>query len=855
VLHTALILSLLAQTLTKPPTLLKQVAPDTTDAGVTTPGTVVMEIDLSAEGKVTAVKVVQPLSPELDAAAVKALEQFEFTPAEIDGQPAPVRIQYALTFEPPPMVVLGEPDAGHLPVKNLFGVLRTAGTREPVANATVNVGEQSVFSSESGEFEFTDVPAGEVTVVVSASAFEKFESKETIRADERTEVTYYLKATGTPTLETIVRSDKDRREVTQVKLTRAEMRLVAGTQGDAFKVLQSLPGVARAAFGSGALVVRGSKSWDSRVYVDEIQVPQLFHFAGLSATFNAATVESISFQPGNWGVGFGRSIGGLVQAEVRTPSTKGLHGYVDLSTFDVSAMVELPVSDKWSVSVAGRRGLADLTLPFAIKTFAGPAANSIGFSLAPQYFDYQLRAERRGTSKSRLFISLYGSSDRYAFINPNPFIDPATEGNQGSAGNAIAYHRLTLGFDYRFSDRVTFISRNSIGFDQYEQLGGATDIFYKGTQTPIQARERFRIDIPEANLSLSTGLDVLVVPTFVDAQSPPNFKANQVPDPYVARRLFVDRSTSFFVEPALFVEAQWRPWESLSITGGVRVDYESYMKDVWADPRLGVAWTPVDWLTLKGGAALYHQPPDYRVGQLSPVFGNPDLLPEGAAHFTVGAETRFTEYLSFDASVYYKQLYSQVRQVLTSGLGSDVNIPGAETRFASSGYGRAYGAEFLLRHKLHKNFFGWIAYSLSRFERDGYGGAQWSPGPLDQPHNLIVVASYKLPWDITVGARFRFASGPLVTPVVASLYDVDGNYYYPLPGVPWSERLPSFFQLDARIDKRFVFNSWVLALYVDVQNVTNQQNPEGLFYSFNYTQKAYVYGIPILPSIGVRGEL
>ncbi|MEI7680798.1 MAG: hypothetical protein WCK07_15465, partial [Betaproteobacteria bacterium] len=82
-------------------------------------------------------------------------------------------------------------------------------------------------------------------------------------------------------------------------------------------------------------------------------------------------------------------------------------------------------------------------------------------------------------------------------------------------------------------------------------------------------------------------------------------------------------------------------------------------------------------------------------------------------------------------SVYYKQLFDQVRQVLTSWLGSDVNIPGADTRFASTGYGRAYGAELLLRHKLTKNFFGWVAYSLSRYERDGYGGAQWSAGPLD----------------------------------------------------------------------------------------------------------------------------
>jgi len=90
----------LAQTLTKPPTLLKQVEPDTGDAGVLT-GTVIMEVDVGLDGKVLEVKVVNGLSPALDAAAVAAIRQFEFTPAELDHQPAAVRIQYALTFEAP----------------------------------------------------------------------------------------------------------------------------------------------------------------------------------------------------------------------------------------------------------------------------------------------------------------------------------------------------------------------------------------------------------------------------------------------------------------------------------------------------------------------------------------------------------------------------------------------------------------------------------------------------------------------------------------------------------------------------------------------------------------------------------
>ena len=34
----------------------------------------------------------------------------------------------------------------------------------------------------------------------------------------------------------------------------------------------------------------------------------------------------------------------------------------------------------------------------------------------------------------------------------------------------------------------------------------------------------------------------------------------------------------------------------------------------------------------------------------------------------------------------------------------------------------------------------------------------------------------------------------------------------------------------------------------------NQQNPEALFYNHNYSQSASVTGIPILPTLGVRGE-
>ncbi len=860
-------LTVLAQSAPKPPVLLKQVPPEypasQLDGG--SDAAVVLEIDIGTDGRVMKVNVVQSAGEDFDAAAVAAAEQLEFEPAEYDGAPVAVRIQYTSRFFAPVPELIEEPDAGVEPQVNFSGELLAAGTREPVAGAQLSIGEVVVDADEAGRFEFPPLPPGEVEVTVVAPGFEKFTEVETLVEGERTEVRYVMMANDDTNV-TVVRATRDRKEVSQVKLTAQEFRMVAGTRNDAFKVVQNLPGVARSPFGGAALVVRGSKAWDSRSYVDEIQIPQLFHFAGLNATFNTAMVETIGFTPGNFGADYGRSIGGLVQADVRTPSKSKVHGAVDLNFFDVSAHLETPVTENWSASAAGRFGLAQFTVPFAINAFAPPETQgSLGFARAPQFWDYQVRVERREpNSKNRVFITVFGSSDSWAFLRENAFTDDDIEGNQGAANSSQLYNRLVVGVDQRLSDRVTFISRNSVGFDVSEQQGATNEIFYKSTLIPIQLRERFRIDIPEANLVLGAGLDALITPAFLDAQQPPPFAVNQIPEPYLTRRLVSATERTVYVEPGLFAEATWTPTTRFSLNGGVRFDGEAVvMQKVWVNPRLTARYAFLDdathwfsYLALKAGAGLYQQPPDYRAGLLSPTFGNPNLKPEGAAHFMLGAETRFVDLIEFNVQGYYKYLFDQTRQVFATGAytGSDLNIAGNNGHYESVGYGVSYGAEFLLRIRPTRYFVGWVAYTLSRFERDYYGGVLWAPGQLDQPHNLIVVGSFTLPYGFNVGLRFRYASGPLVTPYIGSVFDANGGYFIALPRLPWSERLPDFIQLDARIDKRFVFDAWTLVIYADVQNVTNQQNPEALYYNYDYSKRAYVNGIPILPTLGLRGE-
>jgi len=841
--------------LTKAPALVKQVEAvfpvDMLDAG--TGGTVEMEVDLGADGKVMDARVIQSAGAAFDFSALEAVKQFEFTPAEVDGQPSAVRIQYSYEFFFRPEVITTalDPDAGTPEdVVNFEGTLVERGTRLPLPAANIVIGEKEAVSDELGRFSFRGIPPGPQRVVVSAPDYAKYEVTETLKPGEKTVATYFVRRKVYGGFETVVRGQKERKEVAQVTIKQEEMRLIPGTNGDAFRVVQNLPSVARSPFGIGLVVVRGSKPYDTRTYVDGAQVPLLFHFGGLFSTFNSNLLQDLNFQPGNFGVEYGRNIGALIYANVRTPSQLGVHGYTDINVVDASGLIEAPLSENWSAAASFRRSWVDVLVPWGLKTFYPRALEVLSFTVTPNYFDWQVRAEwKPKTGRKRFFVTLFGSSDALKLALPNPALDP--EG-RGEFGTTIGYNRLLVGFDTAVTKNVFFSSRTYAGIDSLTITGG-TDLYAKGQQWPVATRNAFKIELESLNLTLDTGLDLSLLPYRLNFQTPPPFKLNQIPDPFLSRQLRQEDTTVVTFQPAAFLEATWRPVPSLKIIGGVRADYELQMNKGWVDPRLAALWSPTDKLTLKGGIGQYHQSPDYRSGQLSKKFGNPDLLPEGANHYTIGAEARFTDAISLDVQLYYKDLFHQSRPTLALESGS-ANIDELDLNYVSTGYGKSYGAEVLLRHALTKNFFGWISYSLSRTERDFAQGREYGTHPLDQPHNLVIVASYKLPLDFIVGAKLRYTSGPLNTPNIGSIYDANGNYYYPLFGKQWSRRLPDFFQLDVRIDRRFVFERWMLALYVDVQNVTNRSNVEGVTSNYDYTKEQYIYGLPIVPVLGVRAE-
>ncbi len=188
-----------------------------------------------------------------------------------------------------------------------------------------------------------------------------------------------------------------------------------------------------------------------------------------------------------------------------------------------------------------------------------------------------------------------------------------------------------------------------------------------------------------------------------------------------------------------------------------------------------------------------------------------------------------------------------------------VRDPAPTPKLANSllqtGSGRSYGAQLLLSLKPWHRFAGSLAYTISRSERRTSAASSYRLFDYDEPHLLTAQASRALgAW--AVGLRFRYASGAPRTPVIGAFYDETGDAFQPILGPQNSARLPSFWQLDVRVDRGFRLSERArLTAYAELLNLTNHANAEEYAYSQNYARRGLITGLPLVGVLGARLEL
>ena len=818
--------------------------------------TVELELAIGADGHVSEANVLNGSGkPELDEAAKSAALLLEFEPAEIDGAPAPVRIKYRYDIAPP-VVVETQPDTA-----TFAGSVLDQKTKQPLAGVKVELDTgQRATTGDDGHFVIENVVPGAHSVTLAGPTFTPIGTEETLEGGRRYEASYEVQvaAVAIPEderadFEVVITATKLGSKITSTEVTAEQGARVAGTGGDVAKVVENLPGVARSTVGSGQIVVWGASPQDTRVYVDGVHIPVLYHEGGFRSVVHSDLVRSVELQPGGYGASYGRGLGGLVTVGLRSLDEPGYHGSVQLDAIDASASLRGSVSDKWHFGVAARRSHLDWVL-------ARVTSKDVGdFVPIPRYWDAQARVLYTPNEASSLEA---GTLFSYDTIDHN--LGASDPNDIKRESKVTRFSRYYLHYVHKHEGDTTSVVPY-FGFDEtrIRDIFGIVPAELDNRSTIYGVRASHTTN-PVPWIAFSAGVDVEVAVSSLkrngSVTTPPREGDLHVFGQLPQDQDNFDSWTTTVAGVAPYAEADFSLFDDqLHVIPGLRLEPElvrvsrlappesdvpplgAIREDTAIDPRIAVRWNINKRISAKAAYGIYHQPP---LGEdLSSVFGNPKLGPANARHYLGGGVFKLTKPISLEVTSFFSHSEDLAYR-------SPLPTPVRAAALLQGGVGRAYGTQFLLRHDLVDRFFGWLSLSIIRSERRDAHGA-YRLFDFDQTLVFTAVGSYDLGAGFDIGGRFRYSSGYPRTPVLVADNDTRVDGYFPRFGRQNSIRIPSFYAVDVRAAKHFKFGSSVaLELYLDVQNVTNHPNPEEIVYNYDYSKRSYITGLPILPVLG-----
>jgi TonB family protein len=841
-----------------PPKLVKFVEAEfpPSEAAAGKGATVMLQIAIAATGQVADVKVLESAGAAFDAAAVAAAKQFVFDPALVDGKPIPVKITYRYVFTFQQKMIKRT-------TGDFAGIVRDRASKQPMPNVRVSIDTgQTVLTDDQGKFQILDVPAGDHAVTLSGEKLATVGTTETFEVAKRIDATYEVEPKKEKSSnpdeeeEIVVRAPRIKKQVISTQVAAEQAKSVPGTQGDVLKVVENLPGVARAAAGSGTLVVWGSSPQDTRVYVDGIHVPRLYHDGGYRSIVSSDFVKSVELIPGGYGAEYGRGLGGLVTVQLKPLDEEGFHGSVAADTIDTSASVRAKVSDHIRVAVAARKSYLDSVLSDVT------SENVSEYVPIPRYWDGQARIGYDFGNHETIELGGLISSDvtTRTLVNADPSLTTSQTSETDFFRVYVHYQKHMKDssvVDVTPSYGTNYTSLTNLYGPIPTDLTNSTQVAALRTSWhgPVTSFMRGNIGLDaEGTTSSLHRLGSIGAPPregdiYVFGEPPPpQINSDDWQATIASVAAYAEGDIALFDDTLHIVPgARFEPYLSASNKSvpvvGNNPPVEYTRQDAEIEPRISVRYAMTPAVTWKAAYGLYHQSP--QAEDLSAEFGNPTLGLSNAGHYLAGSNVQLTDALTAEVTGFYSESFDlAMRNPEESPLVAQALLP--------IGKGRSYGAQFLLRQQKVGRFFGWVSYSMLRSERQDAPGLEWRLFDYDQTHVFTALGSYDLGAGFEVGARFRTSTGYPRTPVIASYYNSGTNTYEPIFGAHNSIRIPAFYSLDVRVAKKFKIDRTDLEVYLDVQNVTNHSNPEEIVYNTTYTQRGYITGLPILPVLGAR---
>lgn len=555
--------------------------------------------------------------------------------------------------------------------------LRERGSGAPVEEGWVEVDGQRL--ALDGDRLVLDLPAGPVTLRAGSPRHE--EQTLTLTLPREAPLRLYLRRYS-DVLEVVVEARRPSPHPSRQILDRERIEETPGAFDDPFRLVQSLPGTAitrEFGAGSGDIILRGAPPAESRVYLDGVELPYLYHFDQYASVVPARQLDELAVYPSGVGPAWGDLTGGVVAAESRSPEPGLARGMVDANFIMAGGELAVPLGERATISGSGRRSYLDLA-----------TRGNDQYTAWPVFYDANLRLDLRPAPPLHLHALLLGAGDAYArYAGDTALLDPLEAESEPVFQSDRDFQALLLGADRR-GPRAREMTRLGLVRDAMTaDLGEAREAHRLGT---ISARhESLRLFGAQA---LAFGADGRLRLGEVESRTERAWPELQGEAP----RLALGRAEELSIGQAgggLWVEPRLRAG-SVGVQPGLRVQGDSRLRAPALDPRVVAQLELGEDLRLRAGGGLYHQAPRAEEVEDPPAA----LAWARAVQAVVGAEGAVAGRLELSAEAWGRHRRRE--------------IEGEGARRALSG-----GLDLLSRYRLRERIFAAASLSLARAREEG----------------------------------------------------------------------------------------------------------------------------------------
>ncbi|MEL7250413.1 MAG: TonB-dependent receptor [Bacteroidota bacterium] len=708
-------------------------------------------------------------------------------------------------------------------------------TNEPIAFADVLVlgTDKGISTDLDGYFEIVGLTPGLYDVRASYLGYEEQTQYEIqVTTARPIEVNFAMAEQAELLEEVVVKASPFRKtEESPVSLRTigvAEIQRNPGGNRDISKVVQVLPGVASGVAFRNDLIIRGGAANENRFYLDDVEVPNINHFAtqgaggGPVGLINVNFIREVDFYSGAFPANRGNSLSSVFQFRQRDGRSDRLGGTFMVSATDIGATLEGPIGEKTTFLASARRSYLQLLF------------RALELPFLPTYNDFQVKVKHKIDQQNELTFIGLGAVDQFELnLDANETEDqqfllaqlPVSP--QWNYTNGLVYKR------YRDDGYWTFVvSRNMLNNESEKYLdndeSSEDNLILRYRSQEIENKLRIEDVRQVGDYKLGYGINY-------EYDKYNNRTFNRIFTSAGSQE--VDYTSEFDMHRYGFYGTVSRKWrdDRLVLSLGLRFDGNTYSDEMsnpleHVSPRLSASYAVSPSVSFNFNTGIYYQLPAYTLlgyqedGKFINKENGIDYLSN--YHLVGGVEWNTASNSKITLEGYYKGYQNYpllLRDSLTlANLGGDFGIVGNEPAVPFAD-GRAYGVEFLFQQRLYKGFYGIFSYTLGWTEFQDKN-REFVPSAWDARHiaNLAVGKRFNNNWEI--GINWRFQDGLPFTPF-SEASNLITNWERNARGIPDYDRLntlrrDAFSAIDLRIDKKWFFDKWSLNVFLDIENLT-----------------------------------